>query len=124
MTLPSESLGVVAYAADNLRIEPVPDRELAGDSILWGPMVLGHEVVGTPSTGRTCHLGSTARFPHTDGTFVNYATLPSRMLRRLQAGLRLRDAERLTSAATASHCCHSHIGLGLVEHISSKGTHS
>ena len=47
MTLPSESLGVVAYAADDLRIEPAPDRELAGDSILRAPMVLGHEMVGT-----------------------------------------------------------------------------
>jgi hypothetical protein len=46
MTLPSESHGDVAYAAD-LRIEPVPDRELAGDSILRAPMVLGHEMVGT-----------------------------------------------------------------------------
>jgi hypothetical protein len=93
MTLPSESLGVVAYAADNLRIEPVPDRKLAGDSILWAPMVLGHEVVGTPSTGRTCHLGSTARFPHTDGTFVNYATLPQQ------------DAEATTSRTKTPRCC-------------------
>jgi hypothetical protein len=23
-----------------------------------------------------------------------------------------------------THCCHSHLGVGLVEHISSKGTHS
>jgi hypothetical protein len=28
MTLPSESLGVVAYAANDLRVEPVPLREL------------------------------------------------------------------------------------------------
>ena len=47
MTLPSESLGVVAYAADDLRIEPAPGRELAGDWIQRAPMVLGHEMVGT-----------------------------------------------------------------------------
>ena len=73
MTLPSKSLGVVAYAADDLRVEPVPLREpaadetvvevayggicgsdlhywmhgAAGESILRAPMILGHEVVGT-----------------------------------------------------------------------------
>ena len=73
MTLPSESLGVVAYAANDLRVEPIPLREptedeaivevayggvcgsdlhywthgAAGESILRAPMVLGHEVVGT-----------------------------------------------------------------------------
>lgn len=73
MNLPSESLGVVAYAAGDLRVEPVPLRQpapdqsvidvayggvcgsdlhywthgAAGDSILRAPMVLGHEVVGT-----------------------------------------------------------------------------
>ena len=73
MNLPSDSLGVVAYAADDLRVEPVSLREpaedqavievayggmcgsdlhywmhgAAGDSILRAPMVLGHEVVGT-----------------------------------------------------------------------------
>jgi len=31
MTLPSESLGVVAYAANDLRVEPVPLREPADD---------------------------------------------------------------------------------------------
>ena len=73
MILPRESLGVVAYAANDLRVEPVPLREpaadetvvevayggicgsdlhywmhgAAGESILRAPMVLGHEVVGT-----------------------------------------------------------------------------
>jgi 2-desacetyl-2-hydroxyethyl bacteriochlorophyllide A dehydrogenase len=73
MTLPDVSLGVVAHAAGDLRIEPVAPREpgedeavveiayggicgsdlhywqhgAAGDSILRAPMVLGHEVVGT-----------------------------------------------------------------------------
>jgi hypothetical protein len=69
MILPSESPGVVAYAASDLRVEPVPLREpaanetvvevayggicgsdlhywmhgAAGESILRAPMVLGHE---------------------------------------------------------------------------------
>ncbi|GCE38954.1 L-idonate 5-dehydrogenase [Rhodococcus wratislaviensis] len=71
--LPTETLGVVAYAAGDLRIESVPLRRpepseavveiayggicgsdlhywthgAAGESILKAPMLLGHEVVGT-----------------------------------------------------------------------------
>ncbi len=41
MSLPSESLEAVAYAADDLRIEPVRDREPVGDSILPAPITLG-----------------------------------------------------------------------------------
>ena len=33
MTLPSESLGVVAYAANDLRVEPVPLREPVAPAI-------------------------------------------------------------------------------------------
>lgn len=73
MRLPAESLGVVARAKNDLRVEPVPLRDpgvdeavleiayggvcgsdlhywrhgAAGESILKEPMVLGHEVVGT-----------------------------------------------------------------------------
>ncbi|MEV7647347.1 L-idonate 5-dehydrogenase [Arthrobacter sp. NPDC089319] len=72
-TLPTQSLGVVAHAAGDLRVEPValapaqPDEAVveiayggicgsdlhywqhgaAGESILKAPMLLGHEVVGT-----------------------------------------------------------------------------
>ena len=71
--LPTETLGVVAHAADDLRIEHTPLRQpgpddavveiayggicgsdlhywthgAAGESILKAPMLLGHEVVGT-----------------------------------------------------------------------------
>ena len=50
----------------------------------------------TPPTDRTSrrgctYLGSAARFPHTDGAFVKYATLPTRMLRTLPDGVDLRD---------------------------------
>ncbi|WP_375431443.1 L-idonate 5-dehydrogenase [uncultured Friedmanniella sp.] len=166
MDLPNESLGVVAYAAGDLRVEPVAVRQpaadqavidvayggvcgsdlhywthgAAGDSILRAPMVLGHEVVGTvvhaaadgsgprvgtsvavhpaspaadgatrypadrPNLSPGCtYLGSAARFPHTDGAFVKYATLPSRMLRPLPAGLGLREAALVEPASVAWH---------------------
>lgn len=166
MDLPGESLGVVAYAAGDLRVEPVPLRPpagdeavvevayggicgsdlhywthgAAGDSILRAPMVLGHEVVGTvlhaavdgsgPSVGTSVavhpaspaddgvtrypadrpnlspgctYLGSAGRFPHTDGAFVRYATLPSRMLRPLPPGLGLRAAALVEPASVAWH---------------------
>jgi L-idonate 5-dehydrogenase len=166
MILPSKSLGVVAYAANDLRVEPVPLREpaadetvievayggicgsdlhywmhgAAGESILRAPMVLGHEVVGTvaqaardgsgpaagtlvavhpatpagdgvtrfpadrPNLSPACtYLGSAAQFPHRDGAFVKYATLPSRMLRPLPPGLGLPDAALVEPASVAWH---------------------
>lgn len=164
--LPRESPGVVAHAAHDLRLEPVPLRPpaedeavvkiayggicgsdlhywthgAAGESILREPMVLGHEVVGTvaqaaadgsspavgtpvavhpatpagdgvtrypddrPNLSPACtYLGSAARFPHTNGAFVTYATLPSRMLRPLPDGLSLRLAALVEPASVAWH---------------------
>ena len=49
------------------------------------------------------YLGSAARFPHTEGAFVRYATLPSRMLRPLPDGLALRTAAVVEPAAVAWH---------------------
>ncbi|MEZ2390119.1 L-idonate 5-dehydrogenase [bacterium RCC_150] len=49
------------------------------------------------------YLGSAARFPHTDGAFSRYATLPSRMLRALPEGLELRTAALAEPAAVAWH---------------------
>lgn len=49
------------------------------------------------------YLGSAARHPHCDGAFVGYATLPSRMLRPLPAGLGLREAALAEPAAVAWH---------------------
>ncbi|MDR6508833.1 L-iditol 2-dehydrogenase/L-idonate 5-dehydrogenase [Arthrobacter oryzae] len=49
------------------------------------------------------YLGSAARFPHTDGAFSRYATLPARMLRALPAGLSLRRAALAEPAAVAWH---------------------
>ncbi len=49
------------------------------------------------------YLGSAARFPHTDGAFSRYATLPSRMLRTLPEGLSLRTAALVEPASVAWH---------------------
>lgn len=49
------------------------------------------------------YLGSAARWPHTDGAFLRYATLPSRMLRPLPAGLDLRTAAVIEPASVAWH---------------------
>lgn len=49
------------------------------------------------------YLGSAARYPHTDGAFSRYATLPSRMLRALPATLDLRTAALVEPASVAWH---------------------
>jgi L-iditol 2-dehydrogenase/L-idonate 5-dehydrogenase len=166
MSVPSESPGVVAHAADDVRVEPVPVRApepdevvlqvayggicgsdlhywlrgAAGESILRAPMVLGHEVAGTvaasasdgsgppvgtrvtvhpaspgddgitrypaerPNLSPLCrYLGSAAHFPHSDGAFVRYATLPSRMLRTLPESMDLRTATLVEPASVAWH---------------------
>ena len=60
--------------------------------------------VDRPNLSPGCtYLGSAARFPHTDGAFVRYVTLPSRMLRALPAGLGLRTAALAEPAAVAWH---------------------
>lgn len=54
------------------------------------------------SPGST-YLGSAAHFPHTQGAFVEYANLPTRMLRPLPDGLSLRAASLTEPAAVAWH---------------------
>lgn len=49
------------------------------------------------------YLGSAARFPHTDGAFVRYATLPARMLRPLPDSVDLRTAAVVEPASVAWH---------------------
>jgi L-idonate 5-dehydrogenase len=57
-----------------------------------------------PNLSPACtYLGSAARFPHCEGAFVKYATLPSRMLRPLPAGLGLREAALAEPASVAWH---------------------
>ncbi|MBP2414160.1 L-iditol 2-dehydrogenase/L-idonate 5-dehydrogenase [Arthrobacter stackebrandtii] len=49
------------------------------------------------------YLGSAARHPHTDGAFLRYANLPTRMLRELPEGLSLRGAALVEPASVAWH---------------------
>lgn len=49
------------------------------------------------------YLGSAARYPHTQGAFSRYATLPTRMLRPLPEGLDLRTAAVVEPASVAWH---------------------
>jgi len=57
-----------------------------------------------PNLSPACtYLGSAARFPHTDGAFAEFATLPGRMLRALPASLQLRDAALVEPASVAWH---------------------
>lgn len=49
------------------------------------------------------YLGSAARYPHTDGAFSRYVTLPVRMLRPLPAGMSLRTAALIEPASVAWH---------------------
>jgi L-iditol 2-dehydrogenase/L-idonate 5-dehydrogenase len=49
------------------------------------------------------YLASAARYPHTDGAFSRYVSLPVRMLRPLPAGLDLRTAARIEPASVAGH---------------------
>lgn len=49
------------------------------------------------------YLGSAARHPHTDGAFLRYANLPTRMLRPLPETLPLRRAALVEPASVAWH---------------------
>lgn len=49
------------------------------------------------------YLGSAARHPHTDGAFLRYANLPTRMLRPLPRELPLRRAALVEPASVAWH---------------------
>ncbi|MFF2246942.1 L-idonate 5-dehydrogenase [Arthrobacter sp. NPDC058130] len=49
------------------------------------------------------YLGSAARFPHTDGAFSRYVTLPARMLRPLPETIGLRTAALIEPASVAWH---------------------
>lgn len=49
------------------------------------------------------YLGSAARFPHTDGAFARYVSLPARMLLALPTALDLRTAALIEPASVAWH---------------------
>jgi L-idonate 5-dehydrogenase len=103
MVLGHEVVGtVVAAAADG-------SGPLVGTRVAVHPATPGDD--GTtrypgdrPNLSPLCtYLGSAARFPHTDGAFVRYATLPSRMLRPLPDAIDLRTASVIEPASVAWH---------------------
>lgn len=103
MLLGHEVVGTVAEAAADgtgpaagTPVAVHPATEGAGDGSRYP--------AGRPnlSPGST-YLGSAARMPHTQGAFVRFANVPTRMLRRLPAGLSERDAALAEPAAVAWH---------------------
>lgn len=103
MVLGHEVVGTVALAATDGSGPPVGTpvavhpASPAGDGVTRYP-------ADRPNLSPACtYLGSAARFPHTDGAFLRYATLPSRMLRALPSGLGLRTAAVVEPAAVAWH---------------------
>ena len=103
MVLGHEVVGtVVSAAADGTgpavgaRVAVHPASP-AGDGVTRYP-------ADRPNLSPGCtYLGSAARFPHTDGAFVRYATLASRMLRELPDNLDLRTAAAIEPASVAWH---------------------
>ncbi len=102
MTLGHEIVGTVLVAAGN------------GSGPAAGTAVAVHPATPGPGSGRypedrpnlspgCTYLGSAARFPHTDGAFSRFVTLPARMLRPLPAGLDLRTAALVEPASVAWH---------------------
>uniref|UniRef100_A0AAU2W3Q4 L-idonate 5-dehydrogenase n=1 Tax=Streptomyces sp. NBC_00008 TaxID=2903610 RepID=A0AAU2W3Q4_9ACTN len=103
MVLGHEVVGIVAAAATDgsgpgagTRVAVHPASP-AGDGVTRFP-------ADRPNLSPGCaYLGSAARYPHTDGAFIRYATLPSRMLRVLPGNLELRTAAAAEPASVAWH---------------------
>lgn len=103
MVLGHEVVGTVAQAAADGSGPAVGSRVAvhpaspAADGVTRYP-------AGRPNLSPGCtYLGSAARYPHTDGAFARYATLPSRMLRPLPDSLELRTAAVVEPASVAWH---------------------
>jgi L-idonate 5-dehydrogenase len=102
MVLGHEVVGVVARAAAD------GTGPAAGTAVAVHPATPGAGAAKYPadrpnlSPGCT-YLGSAARHPHTDGAFLRYANLPTRMLRPLPESLPLRLAALVEPASVAWH---------------------
>ncbi|SDK96897.1 L-idonate 5-dehydrogenase [Arthrobacter sp. ov407] len=102
MVLGHEIVGTVIRAAAD-GSGPAPGTAVAVHPATPGPGVARYPE-DRPNLSPGCtYLGSAARFPHTDGAFSRYATLPARMLRPLPAGLELRTAALAEPASVAWH---------------------
>ncbi|MHA7270086.1 L-idonate 5-dehydrogenase [Arthrobacter sp. HLT1-20] len=102
MVLGHEVVGVVARAAAD------GTGPAVGTPVAVHPATPGPGAAKFPrdrpnlSPGCT-YLGSAARHPHTDGAFLRYANLPTRMLRTLPHNLPLRRAALVEPASVAWH---------------------
>ncbi|WP_285240038.1 L-idonate 5-dehydrogenase [Pseudarthrobacter sp. MEB009] len=102
MVLGHEIVGVVAQAAVD-GSGPGVGTPVAVHPATPGPGAARYPA-DRPNLSPGCtYLGSAAQYPHTDGAFRRYATLPSRMLRELPAGLDLRTAALIEPASVAWH---------------------
>lgn len=102
MVLGHEVVGVVAHAADD-GTGPAAGTPVAVHPATPGPGAARYPA-DRPNLSPGCtYLGSAARHPHTDGAFLRYANLPSRMLRVLPPELPLRRAAIVEPASVAWH---------------------
>ena len=102
MILGHEIVGTVLVAAGD-GTGPGPGTAVAVHPATPGPGAARYPA-DRPNLSPGCtYLGSAARFPHTDGAFSRYATLPARMLRPLPGGLELRTAALVEPASVAWH---------------------
>ena len=102
MVLGHEIVGTVLMAAAD-GTGPGPGTAVAVHPATPGPGTARYPAERPNLSPGCTYLGSAARFPHTDGAFSRYATLPARMLRPLPAGLALRTAALVEPASVAWH---------------------
>ncbi|MFQ4149628.1 L-idonate 5-dehydrogenase [Arthrobacter sp. LAPM80] len=102
MVLGHEVVGTVVRAATD-GSGPVSGTRVAVHPATPGPGAAQYPA-DRPNLSPGCtYLGSAARHPHTDGAFLRYANLPTRMLRPLPDGLPLRRAALVEPASVAWH---------------------
>lgn len=102
LVLGHEVVGVVARAAAD-GTGPAVGTPVAVHPATPGPGAAKYPS-DRPNLSPGCtYLGSAARHPHTDGAFLRYANLPTRMLRTLPERLPLRLATLVEPASVAWH---------------------